>query len=140
IGAAARLLMLTVCLAPAVHAQRGGLAPASAEDAAVIDLTGDWISSVTEDWKFRMVTPNPGEYGGVPLSAEGRRVADLWDPAADEAAGEECRAYAAPAIMRVPARFRITWQDPNTLRVEADAGTQTRALRFADTGASQAPP
>jgi hypothetical protein len=139
---AAAVLLMTVCLTPVLNAQRGGggLAPGSAADAAVIDLTGYWISAVTEDWKYRMVTPNPGEYGGVPLSGEGRQVADMWDPAADEAAGEECRAYAAPAIMRVPGRFRITWQDGNTLRIEADAGTQTRVFHFGASGASQAAP
>ena len=37
--------------------------------------------------------------------------------------------------MRVPSRFHITWQDDNTLKIEADAGTQTRILHF---GAAQA--
>lgn len=142
IRAGAGLAILTLFLAGSLHAQRGGgLAPqSSAEDAAVIDITGYWISSVTEDWKYRMVTPSPGEYGGVPLSGEGRRVADTWDPAAVEAAGEECRAYAAPSIMRVPGRFHITWQDGNTLQIEADAGTQTRLLRFGAAPNSSAAP
>lgn len=86
-----------------------------------------------------MVTPDRGEYGGVPLSPEGRRIADTWDPAADRAAGEECRAYAAPAIMRVPGRFRFTWENDQTLRIDTDAGMQTRLLHF-DTVASQAAP
>ena len=140
--AAFGLLMLMVCLSPVLYGQRGGggLPPASAEDAAVIDLTGYWISAVTEDWKFRMVTPSPGEYGGVPLTGEGRQVADTWDPAADEAAGEQCKAYAAPAIMRVPGRLQIDWEDPNTLRIDTDAGTQTRLLRFGDVGAAEGAP
>ena len=131
-------LLVVLSVGPAtVHAQRGGpaLPVGPARDAAVVDLTGYWVSAVTEDWKYRMVTPNPGEYGGVPLNGEGRRVADTWDPAADEAAGEECKAYAAPAIMRVPGRFRISWQDGDTLRVETDAGMQTRLFRF-DRGAA----
>ena len=33
--------------------------------------------------------------------------------------------------MRVPGRFHITWQDDNTLRIESDAGMQSRALHFA---------
>src|SRR5439155_768262 len=41
-----------------------------------------------------------------------------------------CRSYGAPAIMRVPGRLHITWQDDSTLRVDADAGTQTRILNF----------
>lgn len=101
----------------------------------MLDLTGYWVSAITEDWKYRMVTPNPGEYGGVPLSQEGRRVADTWDPAAVEAAGEACKAYAAPAIMRVPGRINVSWQDGDTLRIDTDAGTQTRLFHFGGAGA-----
>jgi hypothetical protein len=116
----------------AVEAQRGAPpAPANARQAAPIDLTGYWVSVVTEDWKFRMVTPSKGELGGLPLNAEGQRVAKTWDPARDEAAGEQCRAYGAAAIMRVPGRLHVTWQDDNTLKIDTDAGTQTRLLRFA---------
>src|SRR5204862_14865 len=69
-----------------------------------------------------------GNYGGVPLSAEGRRVADSWDPANDEAAGEQCKSYGAAGLMRMPGHLHITWQDDNTLRIDTDAGTQTRVL------------
>src|SRR5262249_46284433 len=85
---------------------------------------------VTEDWRFRMLTPPKGDYQGVPMTPEARRIADAWDPTADERAGNECKAYGAAAIMRVPERLHITWQDDNTLRVETDAGTQTRAFHF----------
>lgn len=108
---------------------RGGPAPAP-QTAAAIDLTGYWVSVVTEDWKFRMVTPNKGDYDGLTLNAEGRRVADTWDPARDEAAGEQCRSYGAANIMRVPGRLHITWQNENTLRIDTDAGAQTRVFRF----------
>src|SRR6187401_3557949 len=104
--------------------------PPTAKAAAPIDLTGSWVSIVTEDWRWRMVTPAKGDYQSVPINAEGKRVADLWDPAKDEAAGEQCRSYGAAAIMRVPGRVHITWQDDNTLRIDTDAGTQTRLLRF----------
>ena len=77
-----------------------------------------------------MVTPAKGDYASVPLNAEGRKVADTWDPAKDEAAGEQCRSYGAPAIMRVPGRVHIDWQDDNTLKVEMDSGTQTRLFHF----------
>ncbi|MBI4263530.1 MAG: hypothetical protein HY657_04070 [Acidobacteria bacterium] len=97
---------------------------------APVDFTGYWVSVVTEDWRWRMVTPPRGDYTSVPLTAEGRRVADSWDPAADEAAGEECRAYGAAAIMRTPGRLHITWRDPNTLQIETDSGMQTRLFRF----------
>ena len=83
-----------------------------------------------------MVTPNKGIYETLTLNAEGRRVADTWDPAKDEAAGEQCRAYGAANIMRLPGRLHITWQDDNTLKIETDTGTQTRLFHF---GAGQPP-
>ena len=98
--------------------------------AAPIDLTGYWVSIVSEDWRYRMVTPAKGVFDAVPLNAEGRKLGESWDPAKDEAAGEQCRAYGAGGIMRLPGRLRISWQDDTTLMVEADTGTQTRLLRF----------
>jgi hypothetical protein len=77
-----------------------------------------------------MVTPAKGDYDGVPLNGAGRKLADAWDPAKDEAAGEQCKSYGAAAISRVPGRLHITWQDDKTLKVEADAGTQTRLFHF----------
>jgi hypothetical protein len=87
-----------------------------------------------------MVTPKKGVYDSLMLNAEGRRVADSWDPAKDEAAGEQCRGYGAANIMRMPGRLHITWQDDSTLKIETDAGTQTRLVRFGDasTGSGQA--
>jgi hypothetical protein len=108
---------------------RGGPAQPP-KQAAPIDMTGYWVSVVTEDWKFRMVTPRKGNYSGVPLNAEGRKLADTWDPAKDEAAGNQCRAYGAPALMRIPGRLHITWADDRTMKVETDAGTQTRVFHF----------
>jgi hypothetical protein len=94
------------------------------------DLTGYWVSIVTEDWRFRMVTPAKGDYASVPLSQEGRRVANTWDPDKDIAAGEQCKSYGAPGLMRVPGRLHITWEDDKTLKVETDAGKQTRIFHF----------
>jgi hypothetical protein len=99
---------------------------------APIDLTGYWVSPIFEDWKLRMVTPDPGVFDGIPLNAEGTRVGEAWDPAADEAAGDTCKAYGAPAIMRLPGRFRISWEDDETLRIDTDYGEQTRWLHFGD--------
>jgi hypothetical protein len=93
-------------------------------------LTGYWVSVIGEDWRWRMLTPPKGDYLGVPLNAEGIRVLNTWDPARDEAAGNRCNAYGAAAIMRLPLRLHITWQDENTLKIETDAGQQTRLLRF----------
>src|SRR5206468_9525400 len=97
---------------------RGGGPPQSGRQASALDLTGYWVSVIMEDWKLRMVTPRKGVYESVPLNAEGRRVGNTWDPARDEAAGEQCKAYGAAGIMRLPGRIHITWQDDNTLRVD----------------------
>jgi hypothetical protein len=105
--------------------------PKTGKAAALYDITGYWVSVVTEDWRLRMVTPPKGDYTGVALNLEGRRVADAWDSAKDEAAGEQCKSYGAPNLMRVPGRLHITWQDDQTLKIEADAGQQTRTLHFA---------
>jgi len=117
---------------PAVFAQGPAAAPApkTPKDAALVDLTGYWVAIVSEDWRFRMVTAPRGDYPNVPLNAEGKKMADAWDPAKDEASGERCRAYGAPNLMRVPARFHITWADATTLKIESDAGMQTRMIRF----------
>jgi len=104
--------------------------PQSAREAAPVDLTGYWVSVVSEDWRWRMVTPVRGDFASIPLNDEGQRVGMQWNPDADEAAGLECKAYGAPAIMRIPGRVHIAWADDNTLRLETDAGTQTRLFRF----------
>jgi hypothetical protein len=82
-----------------------------------------------------MTTPAKGDVAGVPLNAAGRQAAAAWDPARDEAAGEQCKAYGAAAIMRVPGRIHVTWHDDETLRIDTDAGTQTRLLAFRAPGA-----
>ncbi len=103
---------------------------------APIDLTGNWVSIVTEDWRFRMVTPPKGDYASVPLNAAARAVADKWDPAKDEAEGNACKSYGAAGIMRVPGRLHISWQDDTTLKIETDAGQQTRLLHFGPAAAA----
>jgi hypothetical protein len=112
-------------------------ASSTAKASAPVDLTGYWVAFVTEDWRFRMITPRKGDYQPVPMTPEARKVADAWDPAADEAAGNQCKAYGAAALMRLAARFHITWQDENTLRIDSDYGTQTRLLRFNPAPSSQ---
>jgi hypothetical protein len=133
-----RILMLAVCVgvmaSADVAAQRGrGGQPAAASTAmaaAPIDLTGSWVSIVSEDWRWRMVTPSKGDYLGVPLTPLGRKTADAWDLARDVADGNQCRAFGAGGIVRLPGRVKIAWQDADTLRMEFDAGTQTRLLHF----------
>jgi hypothetical protein len=111
----------------------GAAAPAqNAKAAAVFDPTGYWVSIITEDWRYRMVTPSQGDYQGVPMTPEARKIADAWDPAKEEASGDVCKSYGAPALLRVPNRLHITWQDDQTLRMESDAGKQTRTFHFGD--------
>src|ERR1700712_1252422 len=130
--AAAAALLLAVPGSVFAQAGRGGPPPAplTPKANAPEDITGYWVSLVTEDWRFRMVTPAKGDYASVPLNPEGRKVADTWDPAKDETAGEQCKSYGAAAVMRVPGRAHITWQDESTLKVELDAGTQNRVFHF----------
>ena len=138
-------LMIALTLSTAAMAQppgRGGppAPPKTPREAAPVDFTGSWVSVVTEDWRWRMVTPIKGDFASIPLNAEGRRIGLLWDPAKDEAKGEACRAYGAPAIMRVPGRLHITWQDDRTLKIETDSGTQTRLFHFDGKPPAQARP
>ena len=113
--------------------QRGGApqAPRTPKAMAPFDPTGYWVSVVSEDWRWRMFTPPKGDYTGVPLNNDARKIADSWDPAKDEASGDQCKSYGAVNIMRVPGRLHITWQDDQTLKIETDAGTQTRMFYFA---------
>jgi hypothetical protein len=114
------------------NAQAGGrgAVPKTPKEAAPIDLTGYWVSIVSEDWRFRMVTPPIGDFPNVPLNPEGVKVGKAWDPVKDEAATDKCKAYGAPNIMRVPGRFHVTWMDDRTLKLETDAGNQTRLFHF----------
>ena len=123
-------LIFLIVSGTALSQGRGQAPPPTARAAAPADLTGYWVSVVSEDWRWRMVTPARGDFASIPLNAEGRRVGLAWDPAKDEAAGEQCKAYGAGAIMRRPGRLHITWQDDNTLRIDADEGSQTRLLHF----------
>jgi hypothetical protein len=123
--------ILTAMVTPHLPAQgRGGGPPPPPRLAAPVDLTGYWVSLVTEDWRYRMTTPPKGDFVSVPLNAEGEKVAQAWDPAQDEASGNQCKAYGAAGLMRIPGRLHITWQNDTTLKVEADAGTQTRLFFF----------
>ena len=139
-------IALLLVLAPALAAaqpRRGGAPPGpppTARAAAPVDLTGYWVSVVSEDWRWRMLTPTRGDFQSIPLNAEGQRVGLEWDPARDEAAGEACKAYGAPALLRIPGRVHITWEDDQTLKIEADAGMQTRFLRFDAPPTTSEPP
>jgi len=96
------LLVVSVSLAPTRLYAQGGPGPATAQAAAPVDLTGYWVSIVTEDWRYRMVTPAKGDYASVPLNADARKVADAWDPAKDEAAGDQCKSTGLRPLCECP--------------------------------------
>jgi hypothetical protein len=124
------------------EAQRGqGPAgpPPTPKAAAAIDLTGTWVSVISEDWALRMVTPAKGNYLRVPITPVARKSADAWDPSRDEAAGEQCKGYGAAGVMRLPGRIRLTWADERTLNMELEAGGQTRVFHFGQTQAPAQP-
>jgi hypothetical protein len=143
-GARARAVVAAVVVVSSgiiLAAQQGGRAggaaqapqaPPTPQAAAPIDLTGYWVSVVTEDWRWRMVTPPKGDFASVPLNAEGTKVGNSWDPATDGS----CLAYGAAGLMRNPTRVHITWENPQTMKLETDAGVQTRRFVF---GAGQPP-
>jgi len=120
---------IVVALPAIALGQRGG-PPPSPKAAAPFDITGYWVSVVSEDWRYRMTVPPKGDVAGVPLNGAGRQAAMAWDPAKDEASGEACRAFGAGGVMRMPGRLHITWTDDNTLTLETDAGTQVRTIGF----------
>jgi hypothetical protein len=118
---------------------RGGAqAPAAgARGQAPVDLTGYWVALVTEDWIERMAPDSPpsgvinrGGGGGGGGQGRGGGGAGGGRGVAPPPDGEQCRVYAAGGSMRVPTRLNVTWADDNTLKIEMDAGTQTRLLRF----------
>ena len=137
---AAGLLMVSALLAMQDEGRGQGRETrpvSSAKATAPFDPTGYWSSLITQNWRLRMVPPGKGDYIGIPISVAGKKAADAWDQAKDEAAGSQCRAYGAPGLMNLPTHLHITWQDDNTLRVETDYGTQTRMLHFGSWTAPQ---
>jgi len=104
--------------------------PPNARRAAGFDPTGYWVAQVTEDWRYRIAPAPKGDVGGIPVNAQGRRVAAAWDPAKDGAAGDACKAYGVGGILRMPGRIHIDWEGDEALKLDADSGTQTRLLAF----------
>jgi hypothetical protein len=132
----------TLVMQPALDAQGrggGGAPPQTGKPGAVFDPTGYWVSIITEDWRYRMVTPSAGDFQGVPMTPEAQKIANSWDPAKEEASPDQCKSYGAPALLRVPGRLHITWQDDQTLRMDSDTGKQTRTFHFGDWKAPEGP-
>ena len=147
----ARWILLTAMTLPFVAARGSDNGNAMAQPeltprtAAQFDLTGYWVSVINKDWVYRMITQDKGDRGTVPLNANGLKAANDWDPTKGAADGEQCKAYGAGGVMRLPSRLHISWKDDSTLKIDLDAGMQTRLLHFADFlppsgfGASEAP-
>jgi hypothetical protein len=131
-GGIGALVFGALALATALPAAQAPAPAVSPRASAPVDLTGTWVSIVNEDWAWRMRTPPPGDHPGIPLNAEGQKVARAWEPSLDG----RCEAYGVGGLMRMPTRLRISWDNDTTLKIETDAGRQTRLLRFAP----QAPP
>jgi hypothetical protein len=113
----------------------GGAAspPAPARQAAPVDLTGTWVSLVTEDWIERMSPQSPPSGTGGGFGFGGRGGFGGGGPTPAPAASDDpCAAYGAGGIMRVPGRVRISWQDENTLLLEYDQGSQRRVFHFGE--------
>lgn len=106
-----------------------GIEPGRAS--APIDLTGTWVSIVSEDWRWRMTTPLIGDFANIPENEAAREIGMAWTPESN--VGNECIAYGAPAIMHRPGRIKIDWEDDLTLKMEFDAGMQTRLFHFGET-------
>jgi hypothetical protein len=123
------LIAVSTVAAGAQRGRRGAPATGGTPQAAApIDLTGNWVSVVSEDWLQRMLIPPRGDYAGVPLTLEGRRVANMWEPSM--LATDGCKPFGAPAVMRVPGRLQISWDNDTTIKIVTDAGLQTRLLHF----------
>jgi len=143
--AIAAVLLLASSAYAQGRGQRGG-PPPTAKAAAAFDPTGYWAAVITEDWHVRMLTAPKGDFGSgsnveglpfggggnIPYNEEGTKLGKAWDPDKDEREGNRCKAYGAPGIMRQPTRLHITWEDDNTLRIDTDAGMQTRLFHFTE--------
>jgi hypothetical protein len=133
-------IVLSVTLGALVAAQQAPQAAATPRSVAPTDFSGYWAAVITEDWRFRMLTPPRGDVSSIPVNDAGQKAASAWDPQKDIAAGEQCKAFGAGGIMRMPIRLRVSWQDDTTLKFETDNGQQVRLFRFGASEASRGEP
>jgi hypothetical protein len=133
-------IALSVTLGALVAAQQAPPPAATPRRVAPTDFSGYWAAVITEDWRFRMVTPPRGDVSSIPVNDAGQKAASAWDPQKDIAAGEQCKAFGAGGVMRMPIRLRVSWQDDTTLKFETDNGQQVRLFRFGASEASRAEP
>jgi hypothetical protein len=129
-------LLIAASFAPALHAQGRGRGPAAAPTTArgsSLHRSHRLLGGVRHR---RLALPDDhaaeGDYGRVPLSPRDARWPTVGIRQADKGSGQRVQGrLAPPTSCACPGACHITWQDDATLKVEADAGTQTRTLRFA---------
>lgn len=137
---AAAAIASSVAFNALVVAQQPPQPKGTPRSVAPTDFTGYWAAVITEDWRFRMVTPPRGDVSSIPVNDAGQKAANAWDPQKDIAAGEQCKAFGAGGVMRMPIRLRVSWQDETTLKFETDNGEQVRLFRFGSAGPSRGEP
>jgi hypothetical protein len=86
-----------------------------------------------------MLNAPKGDYYSLPINDAARKAADAWDPGKARSQ-DACVNYGAPVIMRVPGRVHISWDNDDALRVETDAGKQTRVFSFDRSGKAPSQP
>ena len=129
-------------------APRSRRAPRAARrrrEAAPVDLTGYWVSPSWRTGAGAWSRRSKAMPRACPSTPQARPSSTPGIPAKDEAAGDECKAYGAPGLMRVPGRLRIRWQDDDTLedrsrrrRADALAALRRGAARTASRRAGKA--
>ena len=124
------LSLVSVAASEPADAQPGPPDTRSPRERASIDITGQWVAVVTEDWRWRMITPPVGDTASLPVNERARAAAAEWDLERDRAEGALCKAFAGPGLMRQPTRIRIEWEDGDTLKLDFDAGRQVRRFEF----------
>jgi len=92
----------------------------NSRDAIAQDLVGSWAGVFHEDQPERVPGPALGDYLGLPLNDNARAYAEAWDASRLTQPEQQCRAHAAPYILRGPLNMRI-WdeRDPQTQDVVA---------------------
>jgi hypothetical protein len=110
--------------------------PPPNREGAPVDLTGYWVSVVTEDWRWRMMTPPVGDVASLPLNVDAMIETAEWNPETDSGT---CKPFGAPGLMRNPMRVRLQWLDDTTLQLDTDHGMQTRRFHFDQTDVEGGP-
>ena len=96
--------------------------PPPARQGAPVDLTGNWVSIVTEDWQWRMRTPPKGDYASVPMTPQARQLADTWDPSKDGM---------PVVVMRASDVGRTGYETRDQLDKDTELKAQIEAIRLA---------